>query len=144
MMRYSPKCQHLIEDFEGRRNVAYLDGGGVWTIGVGHTRGVKRGQVATNAQIDDWFARDIAAAVAGVNKAVTVPVSQNQFDAMVCLAFNIGVYAFNNSTLVRKLNSGDVAGAALQFARWNQDNGKVVAGLTRRRQAEADLFVSPE
>jgi len=142
MMRISPKCQRLIEQFEGRANLAYLDGGGVWTIGVGHTGGVKKGQVATGAEIDCWFAEDVARAVAGVNKAVTVPVTQNQFDAMVCLAFNIGVAAFTSSTLVRKLNSGDVAGAALQFVRWNQDNGKVVAGLTRRRQAEADLFVS--
>ena len=142
MIRLSQRGQRLIEKFEGREKVAYLDGGGVWTIGIGHTAGVKRGQVATDAQIECWFAEDVAKAVAGVNKAVTVPVTQNQFDAMVSLAFNIGVSAFSSSTLVRKLNSGDVAGAALQFARWNMDNGKVVGGLTRRRAAEADLFVS--
>lgn len=141
-MKLSLKGQRLIEQFEGRLNVAYLDGGGVWTIGVGHTKGVKKGQTATSTQIDDWFAQDAAGAVAGVNKAVSVPVNQNQFDALVSLAFNIGVSAFSSSTLVRKLNAGDTEGAALQFVRWNQDNGKVVAGLTRRRQAEADLFVS--
>lgn len=141
-MQLSSKGQRLIEEFEGRRNVAYLDGGGVWTIGVGHTRGVKQGQVATNAQIDAWFAQDTSEAVAGVNKAVKVDLSQNQFDALVALAYNIGVGAFAASTLVRKLNEGDDSGAALQFSRWNQDNGQVVAGLTRRRAAEADLFVS--
>lgn len=143
MMRLSAKGQRLIERFEDRRLIAYLDGGGVWTNGIGHTKGVKRGQIATDAQVDDWFAQDSAEAVAGVNKAVRVPLTQNQFDALVSLAFNIGVKAFTDSTLVRKLNSGDEAGAALQFVRWNMDNGKVVAGLTRRRQAEADLFVSP-
>lgn len=144
MMRLGQRGKHLIEEFEGREKGAYLDGGGVWTIGIGHTGGVRRGQVATDAQIECWFAEDVAKAVAGVNKAVTVPVTQNQFDAMVALAYNVGVGAFAGSTLVRKLNSGDEAGAALQFARWNMDNGKVIAGLTRRRAAEADLFVSPE
>lgn len=144
MMMLGHRGKRLIEEFEGRRNLAYLDGGGVWTIGIGHTKGVKRGQTATNAQVDDWFAQDSREAVAGVNKALRVPLTQNQFDALVALTFNIGVPAFTDSTLVRKLNSGDVAGAALQFSRWNKDNGKVVAGLTRRRAAEADLFVSPE
>jgi lysozyme len=134
----------LIEKFEGRKNVAYLDGGGVWTIGIGHTRGVRAGMTATNAQIDDWFAQDVATTVAGVNAAVTAYVTQNQFDAMVSLAFNIGVAAFAGSTLVRKLNSGDTLGAAAQFVRWNQDNGLVVPGLTNRRRAEADYFVSAD
>lgn len=142
MMRLGQRGKRLIEEFEGRAKMAYLDGGGVWTIGVGHTGGVRRGMVATDAQIECWFAEDVAKAVAGVNKAVRVPLTQNQFDAMVSLTFNIGVKAFTDSTLVRKLNSGDEAGAALQFARWNLDNGKVIAGLVRRRAAEADLFVS--
>jgi lysozyme len=140
MMKLSLAGQRLIEQFEGRKNLAYLDGGGVWTIGIGHTKGVCRGLTATNAQIDEWFAQDISMTVAGVNKAVTVPLTQNQFDALVSLAFNIGVDAFSKSTLVRKLNSGDNDGAAAQFLRWNQDNGKVVAGLTNRREAEADHF----
>lgn len=142
MMKLSAKGQRLIEEFEGREKTAYLDGGGVWTIGVGHTKGVKRGQVATDSQIDAWLLEDSAEAVAGVNKAIKTPMSQNQFDAMVCLAFNIGVKAFTDSTLARMMNAHDVGGAALQFVRWNKDNGKVVNGLTRRRQAEADLFVS--
>jgi lysozyme len=140
MMTLSPEGQKLIERFEGRKNLAYLDGGGVWTIGVGHTRGVKKGMTATNAQIDKWFAEDSLEAVLGVNHAVRVPLTQNQFDALVSLAFNIGVEAFSKSTLVRKLNDGDSPGAAAQFVRWNQDNGKVVAGLTTRRLAEAVHF----
>lgn len=142
MMKLSARGQRLIERFEGRMYMAYQDGGGVWTIGVGHTKGIKKGMVATGAQIDAWFAEDSAEAVAGVNKSVTATMTQNQFDAMVSLAFNIGVTALSGSTLVRKFNAGDIAGAALQFVRWNQDNGKVILGLTRRRQAEADLFVS--
>lgn len=142
MMKISQKGLRLIEQFEGRRNDAYLDGGGVWTIGVGHTKGVKRGQVATEAQIDSFLLDDTADAVAGVNRAIKTVMTQNQFDAMVSLAFNIGVGAFTSSTLARMMNANDVAGAALQFVRWNKDNGKVVNGLTRRRQAEADLFVS--
>jgi lysozyme len=140
MMTLSPEGQKLIERLEGRKNLAYLDGGGVWTIGVGHTRGVKKGMTATNAQIDKWFAEDSLEAVLGVNHAVRVPLTQNQFDALVSLAFNIGVEAFSKSTLVRKLNDGDSPGAAAQFVRWNQDNGKVVAGLTTRRLAEAVHF----
>lgn len=142
MMKLSPAGQRLIEQFEGRKNLAYLDGGGVWTIGIGHTRGVRRGMTATNAQIDAWFAEDSAEAVAAVNNAVKVPLTQNQFDALVSLAFNIGAFAFSTSTLVRKLNTGDTTGAAVQFMRWNMDNGQVVAGLTNRREAEAGHFAS--
>lgn len=143
MMNISPKGQRLIEQFEGRERVAYQDGGGVWTVGVGHTGGVKRGLVASEAQIDGWFAQDIAGTVAGVRAALKVPATQNQFDAMVSLAFNIGIGAFTGSTLVRKFNAGDVTGAKLEFLRWNMDNGKFVQGLANRRRAESDLFGSP-
>lgn len=143
MMNISTNGQRLIERFEGRKLSAYQDGGGVWTIGVGHTRGVTRGQVATEAQVDAWFAQDIASTVAGVRAAVKTPLNQNQFDALVSLAFNIGVGAFTESTLLRKLNAGDYQGAQLQFLRWNMDNGKFVQGLANRRRAEADLFGTP-
>ena len=143
MMQFSANGQRLVEQFEGREHKAYLDGGGVPTIGVGHTRGVRMGDTATDEQIDAWFADDVRSAVAAVNKAVPGVVSQNQFDAMVSLAFNIGNSAFAQSTLVRKLNAGDGVGAANEFPRWDKDNGKVVPGLSRRRRAERLLFITP-
>lgn len=142
-MDISANGQRLIEQFEGRKTVAYLDGGGVPTNGIGHTAGVFIGQVVTEALVDQWFAADIFTSEQAVRQYVTHPVTQNQFDAMVSLAFNIGVGAFAKSTLVRKLNDGDVLGAADQFPRWNQDNGKVVPGLSRRRAAERSLFLTP-
>lgn len=133
----------LIHSFEKLCLVGYADEGGVPTIGWGHTGpDVYVGQVCTVAQADAWFAQDTHAAVAAVNASVQVPLSQNQFDALVAFTFNVGVNAEAHSTLCRKMNAGDMAGAALEFAKWNHVNGVVSAGLTRRRQAEHDLFVS--
>lgn len=141
-MEYSEKGLALTQEFEGLRLTAYQDGGGVWTIGFGHTKGVKKGDVITKEQAISFLKADVADAVKAVNQYVTVLITQNQFDALVDFTFNLGTNAFKSSTLLRMLNSGNAAGAALQFKRWNQDNGKAVAGLTRRREAEASLFVS--
>jgi lysozyme len=92
------------------------------------------------AQAAGWLRADAQEAVDAVNRLVTVPLNQSQFDALVDFVFNLGAGAFSTSTLLRLLNGGDYAGAAGQFGRWNKDNGKVVAGLTRRRAAEAKLF----
>ncbi|WP_312069487.1 lysozyme, partial [Acinetobacter sp.] len=78
---------------------------------------------------------------ASVNNLVKVPLSQNQFDALVSLTYNIGSTAFKNSTLLKKLNAKDYAGAADQFLRWNKGGGKVLKGLVRRREAERALFL---
>jgi lysozyme len=127
---------------EGCKLKAYLDTGGVWTIGYGHTRGVKPGDTCTQAQADAWLLEDMAVAQFDVNDRVKVTLNQNQFDALASFVFNIGGDQFRTSTLLRKLNEGDYAGAAEQFPRWIHDNGKVINGLVARRADEKALFLA--
>lgn len=142
--KYSSNGLALTKSFEGLELKAYQDSVGVWTIGYGHTgTDVKRGLVITEPQADILLAADVAWAVTAVNKAVTSAIDQNQFDAMVDFTFNLGAANFTSSTLLRLVNAGDFTGAAAQFIRWNKAKGKVLAGLTRRRQAETDLFNTP-
>jgi len=130
-----------IEKFEGSVPTAYRDSGGVLTIGIGHTGPeVTPDLVWTQAQIDQQFNIDIARFEATVAAAVTVPVTQGQFDAMVSLAFNIGETAFRNSTLVQKLNAGDVAGASAEFPAWRMVKGNVSGVLVARRRDERAIF----
>lgn len=144
-MKTSTIGRSLIPEFEGLRLTAYRCSAGVLTIGVGHTSAagapkVVAGMTITRAEADAILSRDLTKFEAAVSKAVRVPVNQNQFDALVSLAFNIGERAFGRSTLMKRLNASDFQGAAEQFGRWNKVNGKTVAGLTRRRAAEAKLF----
>jgi len=138
--QYSERGLDLTREFEGIRLMAYLDGGGVPTIGYGHTKGVKLGDQCDMAQAVQWLREDVQEAVDAVNRLVKVKINQAQFDALVDFVFNLGAGAFTKSTLLRMLNAGDYTGAAGQFQRWNKDNGKVIAGLSRRRAAEARLF----
>jgi len=136
---------NLICSFEGLRLNAYDDGVGVWTIGFGTTiypNGikVKKGDTCTEAQAKAYMAHDLKKFESAVNSAVTVPINQNQFDALVSLAYNIGTSGFKNSTLVKKLNAGDIRGAAAQFDVWNKGGGKVMQGLVNRRAVERKLF----
>jgi lysozyme len=131
----------LIQSFESLALIAYQDQGGVWTLGYGHVIGVKPGDTCTQAQADTWFQSDVAWACRVVNNDVDVAMTQNQFDALVSLCFNIGGGNFHSSTLLRKLNGGDVAGAADQFLLWNHVGGVVSDGLMRRREAERALFL---
>lgn len=145
-MNLSSKGQSLIAAFEGTRLEAYDDGGGVWTIGIGTTvypdgRSVKRGDKATLNEVMEYFRRDVEHFERAVDKAVEVPLSQNQFDALVSLVYNIGISGFSKSTLLKKLNAGDYTGAADQFLRWNKDGGRVITGLKRRREAERAVFL---
>jgi len=112
----------------------------VWTIGWGRTRGVSEGDTCTQEEADAWLLEDLAAAEDCVNHAVTASITDNEFSACVSLAYNIGCHAFENSTLVHLLNQSDYNGAQEQFGRWNKQAGKPLAGLTRRRAAEAALF----
>lgn len=131
---------------------SYLCPARVWTIGWGHTKGVRMGQHATLAQCEQWVREDCAEAEAAVNDLVTVPLTQNQFDALVCLVYNIGrgrprdhkdgPAGFHGSTLLQMLNAGDYGGAAKQFDRWNKANGRVLNGLVARRADERDLFLT--
>lgn len=133
----------LIKEFEGCELSAYLCPVKVWTIGWGRTTNVKAGDKCTQQQADAWLNEEYDAFETKVRKLLKVPVTANQLGALVSFAYNVGVRAFANSTLVKLLNAGDHAGAAGQFARWNKGGGRVLAGLTRRRAAEAALFSKP-
>jgi lysozyme len=132
----------LIKQFEGVRLDAYVCPAGVLTIGYGHTGDdVYEGQVINHDEADALLRADLAKFERCVGVAVN-DVTQQQFDACVSLAFNIGCAAFGKSTLARKIAQGDVSGAADEFLRWNRGGGKVLPGLTRRREAERALFLS--
>lgn len=146
-MHISPSGIDLICNFEGKRLTAYDDGVGVWTIGFGTTvypNGIKvmKGDTCTEAQAKTYMAHDLKKFEATVNKAVTVQLNQNQFDALVSLAYNIGTNAFSKSTLVKKLNANDIRGAADQFDVWVNAGGKRMQGLVNRRAREKALFLS--
>lgn len=137
----------LIRAFEGFRADPYLDAVGVPTIGYGSTYypGGQRVRL-TDPPISEPEARRLMQATLaefedGISAALQVDVTQSQFDALICWAFNIGVSAAQNSTLMKKLNSGDYFGAADQFLRWNKAGGVVLRGLSRRRAAERALFL---
>ncbi|WP_236780085.1 lysozyme [Alcaligenes faecalis] len=134
----------ILQYFESCQLEAYWDANGkVWTIGWGDTGpDVVRGLRITQAEADERLRRRLAREfVPGALNVLTRPVSQAQLDAMVDLAYNIGVSAFQGSTLVRLFNAGDVAGAAEQFPRWNKSGGKVLLGLRRRRAADRARFL---
>lgn len=137
---------NLISGFEDTRFKAYDDGVGIWTIGIGTTvypNGVKvkKGDTCTLDQAKAYFRHDLAKFEKTVNDSVKVPLSQNQFDALVSLTYNIGSSAFKSSTLLKKLNKSDYQGAADQFPLWKEAGGKVLNGLVRRRAAERALFL---
>lgn len=130
----------LIKTFEGYKNTAYQDVVGVWTIGYGTTKNVHAGMVVTLQQAEDMLRQDVAAFEAAVTKLVTVPINQNKFDALVSFAYNLGVGSLAKSTLLVYVNSGKFDKAALEFSKWNRAGGKVVQGLTNRRELESILF----
>jgi lysozyme len=141
LLVFSITGRKLTESFEGLRLVAYQDQGGIWTVGYGHTGPeVHDGYTITAAQADQLLAHDVTTAENAVKRFVTVALTQNEFDAMVDLAFNIGAGNFLKSTLLRLVNQNNFAAAADQFARWNKVSGKVNAGLARRRMSEEELF----
>lgn len=139
-MKLSPAGLDLIKKAEGLRLKAYLCPAKVWTIGYGTTRGVKPGQTITEAKAAELLREDVREFEQAVSDAVTVPITQGQFDALVSLAYNIGAGAFRASTLLRLLNRGEYAKAAEQFDRWNRGGGRVLPGLVKRRAAERKLF----
>lgn len=134
----------ILQYFESCRLEAYWDADGkVWTIGWGDTGpDVVKGLRITQAEADERLQRRLTREfVPGVLAALTRPATQAQLDAMVDFAYNIGVSAFQGSTLVRLFNAGDAAGAAEQFPRWNRSGGKVLLGLRRRRAADHARFL---
>ena len=147
-MKISSRGLELIKDFEGFSSTSYLDVVNIPTIGWGNTFYEDGTKVKLGDQISKTDALKLLEVVANrdfadkIFPAIKVKVTQSQFDAMVSLAYNIGVGAFLKSTLLKKVNAGDFAGAGEEFLRWNKANGKEVLGLTKRREREKQLFLS--
>lgn len=144
-MRISENGIEFIRQLEGEKLTAYPDIVGIWTIGVGHTgfvdgKPVARGMAITKEKSKELLTADLKHFESAVNDAVKVTLTQNQFDALVSLAFNIGEGAFARSKLVNKLNAGDKKGAAEQFLVWKNAGGRVSQGLLNRRQKEKAMF----
>jgi lysozyme len=130
----------FVASFEGLRLYAYPDIGGVWTIGYGHTRTAQKGMSITKQQAMSLLKADLAVAEQAVHLYVHVGLNQNRYNALVSFVFNVGVGAFRSSTLLKQLNGGDYGGVPKQLLRWNKVNGRPIAGLTRRRVAEGELW----
>lgn len=144
-MKLSQRGIDLIKQFEGYSSKAYPDpatGGAPWTIGYGTIKGVKPGMVITAQQAEKMLRDDVAKFESGVSSLITAPTTQGQFDAMVSLAYNIGLGNFGKSTLLKKHNARCYTCAADQFRVWNRANGKVMNGLTKRRAAERQVYMS--
>ena len=140
-MKISQYGIDLIKHFEGCELQAYQCAAGVWTIGYGHTKGVQPGDEWSEDHANHMLEVELEEYENYVSTAVTVPLSQNQFDALVSWVYNLGNGNLTSSTMLKVLNSGDYDGVPAQIKRWNKAGGKVLEGLNRRRQAEADMFV---
>lgn len=143
-MEPSENCYNLIRSKEGLSLRAYPDpgtGGAPWTIGYGHTGPeVHPGMVITREEAENLLRQDAERVSAQVQNMVTAPLTQNEFDALVCFVYNVGISNFAKSTMLRKLNQQDYDGAANEFDRWTRAAGHVLPGLVARRQEEKDLF----
>lgn len=144
-MKISERGINFIKSEEGERLTAYQDIVGVWTIGVGHTgfvddRRISKGMKISQDKSRELLLKDLRRFEKTVNDSVKVPLKQNQYDALVSLAFNIGEGAFARSTLVRKLNALDYQGASVQFLVWKNAGGRVSKGLLNRRKREKGMF----
>ncbi|BBS37867.1 lysozyme [Enterobacter cloacae] len=146
-MQTSDKGISLIKEFEGCKLTAYRDSVGVWTIGYGWTQPVdgkpiRAGMTIKQETAERLLKTGLVSCENDVSRLVKVGLTQGQFDALVSFTYNLGAQSLSTSTLLRKLNAGDYAGAADEFLRWNKAGGKVLNGLTRRREAERALFLS--
>lgn len=144
-MKISKAGLNLIKEFEGVRLTAYKCPAGVLTIGIGHTSAagppeVKPGMTITAQDAYDILNCDLDQYEDAVNKFVKVPLTQNQFDALVSFVYNVGVGAFQKSTLLKKLNAGQYDAIPAELMKWTKAGGKELPGLVRRRRAEASLW----
>jgi len=148
-MRISQRGIDLIKRHEGLRLQAYRDAVSVVTIGYGHTRTARLGQVISAGDAEALLRADLDGFEAGVARLVTRPIEQSQFDALVSFAFNVGLdidadrraEGLGDSTLLALVNAGRDQDAAIEFVKWNKAGGRPLLGLTRRRLAEAQLFL---
>ena len=142
-MKISNKGIALIKEYEGCKLKAYVCPAKVLTIGWGSTGShVKSGETITQAEADALLMKDLVRFENGVEKLVTVPMTQGMYDALVSFSFNLGLGNLKSSTLLKKVNAGDKAGAANEFKKWVKAGGVTLAGLVRRREAERKLFLS--
>ena len=130
----------VIRNFEGFRSHAYQDSVGVWTIGYGHTKNVQPTDIVSTAQGYRILAYELVEYENYVKNYVTVPLHQHQFDALVSWTYNLGPTNLKNSTLLKVLNKGRYDLVPDEIRRWNKAGGKVLEGLVKRREAEAQLF----
>lgn len=141
-MKVSNNGINLIKRFEGLELKSYKDSVGILTIGYGHTHAVKAGDVITGEQADAFLREDLQVAELTINTNVKVKLTQGQFDALASFVFNLGSGNFVKSTLIRKLNAGNYAGAADEFGKWVNAGGKKLPGLVKRRAAEREVFLT--
>ena len=146
-MKTGPKGLRLIKQFEGWRNKAYRCSAGVLTIGYGHTSmagppTVKAGMTITKAQAEQILKRDLRKYEKAVNNAVRVDLTQEQFDSLVSFTFNVGPGGFRKSSVLRMVNARRFDAVPAKLMLWNKAGGRVLKGLTRRRAAEGELFMS--
>ena len=137
------KAVELVKGFEGFSQKAYLCPAGVPTIGYGHTGNIRPTDTITQTEAEALLKKDLEQFEAGVKKVVKVPLNENQLAALTSFAYNVGLGAFNNSTLVKQLNEGRYDLAADQLLRWTKAAGKELKGLVRRRAAERAVFLTP-
>lgn len=148
--KIGPLGKRLIQKYEGLKLEAYPDpgtGGDPWTIGYGHTGPeVKKGLKITSQQADELLAKDLEKFEKGVCRLVSpnvlIDLSQNQFDALVCFSYNVGLTNLEKSTLLERVNERRFEEASKEFEKWTKAAGKVLPGLIKRRIAERDLFLS--
>lgn len=138
-MQVSQKGLELTKTSEGCCLKAYRDTGGVWTIGYGHTGGVRPNQIILQSVADTLLNHDMEYSV-GIVNAHALPCTQGQFDALCDFVFNVGPTQFLHSTLLKYHLAGEYNKAAAEFPKWKYDNGKVIPGLVKRRAAEAALY----
>ena len=140
-MKTSNNGIDMIKAFEGLRLRAYKCAAGVWTIGYGHTAGVREGQTITEEDAESLLQDDLRAFEVGVSSLVTVFIHQHQFDALVSFAYNLGVNSLKKSTLLKEINGRSGADAIrAEWVKWCRAGGKVVPGLQRRRLQEAEIY----
>lgn len=148
-MKVSNKGLELIREFEGFSANAYLCPAKIPTIGYGNTtwedgRPVRIGEQISKSRAEDLLKNTVEKFAIVVDAKVTTKINQNQFDALVSLAYNIGLGNFSSSTLLNQLNRNNFIGASHEFLRWDKSGGKPLLGLTRRRQREQTLFLSDQ
>lgn len=144
-MKTNKQALQIIQSCESLRLQSYLCPGGVWTIGYGHTKGVKPGQTITREQAEKFLQEDIEQKERALDGLLSVWLNDNQYSALVSWVFNLGEGNFAKSTLRKVINAdpNDRDSITREWLRWNKSGGKELRGLTIRRQMELDLYFTP-